>query len=128
MRNLAKVFGVLFMLAGAWILIAPEQLTSMADWESQESRYGAAAMRVVVGLILILAASGSRLPRVLRVLGIVALVIGLVIAILPLDVWVDLVRIFTVDHPELYRFGGGTVAILFGAFIVYAVSPGSESA
>jgi hypothetical protein len=81
MSVLAMVLGVAFMLAGVVVAVSPERLLSVVDWGSRRGRYIAVAMRVVTGLVLILAAPASRSPTGFRILGALMLLAGLVISL-----------------------------------------------
>ena len=61
MSSLVKGLGGVFVLMGLWIVVFPDQLVSIADWESRQGLYVAAGMRVVIGLVLILAGPSTRL-------------------------------------------------------------------
>ena len=122
MLILALVLGVVTMLFGALAAVSPERLFSLANWESRRGLYIAAAIRVVTGLVLILAAPASRSPTGLRIIGAIALLVGLVFPLIPTDRWVGLIRWWTKEHRTLYR-ASATVAILLGAFIAYAALP-----
>jgi hypothetical protein len=123
MAKLVTALGVLFVLVGLWVAVFPEQLVSMADWESRGGLNLAASMRVVTGLVLIAAASVTRYPRGLRVFGILVLVAGLLLFLVPLDLWASLMRFWSVEQLPAYRFGGGLVGVLLGAFLIHASFP-----
>jgi hypothetical protein len=116
------VLGVAIILAGVLVAVSPERLLSVADWESRRGLYIAAAMRVITGLVLILAAPASRSPTGFRIIGAIALLAGLVFPLLPTDRWAAFIRWWTQEHRALYR-ASATVAILLGAFIAYAALP-----
>ncbi len=119
---LAMVLGVAFILVGVLVAVSPERLLSLADWESRRGLYIAAALRVVSGLVLILAAPASRSPTGFRIVGAIALLAGLVLPPIPTDRWTTFIRWWTKEHRNLYR-ASATVAILLGTFIVYAALP-----
>jgi hypothetical protein len=79
-------------------------------------------MRVVTGLVLILAAPASRSVTGFRIIGAVALLAGLVLALIPTDRWAEFIRWWTKEHRTLYR-ASALVANLLGAFIAYAALP-----
>jgi hypothetical protein len=115
--------GVVFMLLGVSVAVYPDWLISAVDWESRSGLYVAAAMRVVMGAILILAAPTSRTPAAFRVIGGVAFVVGLLFPLIPLESWAKLIRWWTVENLTLYRAGSALAAIPFGAYIAYAARP-----
>ena len=123
MLKLAMVLGVAILLISVLVAVSPEPLLSAEDMESRGTLYSAAAFRLVMGLVLILAAPPSRCPTGLRIIGALAILGGLVLPFLPTDVWAGLVRWWTVEHLTLYRTVGSTVGMLLGAFIAYAAWP-----
>jgi hypothetical protein len=123
MSKLAVALGGFFILMGVWVAVFPEQLLSIADWESREGLYIAAAMRIVTGIVLIAAAPASRFPTGLRIFGAVVLLAGLGLLALPTDLWVGLIRWWTIDHFPLYHVAASAVGILVGAFIIFAALP-----
>ena len=122
MTTLAMVIGVALVLLGVLVAVSPERLLTLTDWESRRGLYIAAAMRVVTGLVLILAAPASRFPTGFRIIGAVALLAGLVLTLIPSDRWAAFIRWWTNEHRNLYR-ASAAVAILLGAFIAYAALP-----
>jgi hypothetical protein len=82
--------------------------------------YAAAAVRSAMGLGLILAASSSRWPRMLRALGAVVCLQGLSATILGLDRARTIMEWEGMQGSALLR-AGATVALVSGCFIVLAV-------
>ena len=82
--------------------------------------YAAAAVRSAMGLGLILAASSSRWPRMLRALGAVVCLQGLSATILGLDRARTIMEWEGMQGSALLR-AGATVALASGCFIVLPV-------
>ena len=120
MSKLISAVGVVLILMSVSVGIFPEWFLTLADWDSQGGLYIAAAMRVVIGLILIVAAPASRYPTGLRIFGVVVLLAGIVIVFIPLDLWVGLIGWLTVDNFAFFRIGGGVGGALLGMFLVHA--------
>jgi hypothetical protein len=114
------VFG---MLGIAW----PESLTGiLRQFQSPNGLCFGAGFRVALGASLLLSATSSRTPEILRVLGVVFLVAGLVMPFLGLDYFRSAIESFL----SLGRWAAaawGVVALGLGLFIVYAVAPGSRA-
>lgn len=71
------VFGLFISAIGLTALVVPFGLRGLANqFDTPVEFYGVAGVRIAFGLLLISAASASRLPRVLRVLGTVIVVLG----------------------------------------------------
>jgi len=120
--KLGMVVGVVYVLMGVSVAVAPEWFLSV-DWGSRQGLLTAAAMRAVVGVALLVAASASKYPMVFRVFGAIALIAGLTMPFVPLDDWAEYMRWWTVENPSMFRWVFATAATLFGAFIVYASLP-----
>ena len=121
--KLAMAVGVVYILLGVSLAVAPEWFLAIIDWESRQGLLAAAAIRVVVGLVLLLAAPSSKFPKVFRVFGTLALIAGLIILFIPLGFWAEHMRWWIVENTSLFRWVLATAAPLFGAFIAYASLP-----
>ena len=84
--------------------------------------YLVAALRVVFGAALLLAAPSSRAPRALRLLGLVMLVAGLTTPLFGIDRARAMLDWWSAWGPTFMRVWAG-LAVAFGAFVVYAVAP-----
>ena len=116
MSKLARAVGVAYILLGVSVAVYPDWMVSV-DWGSRSGLYMAAAIRIVVGLVLILAAHTSRFPRVFRFFGALAVIAGLVLLFVPIPHWAEYMSWWMVDHLILFRAVFGIAATLFGAFI-----------
>ncbi len=121
--KLGMVVGLVYVFMGVSVAVAPEWFLSIVDWGSRQGLLTAAAMRVAVGVALLVAASASRYPTVFRVFGTIALIAGLIMPFVPLDAWAEYMRWWIVDNRSLFRWVFATAATLFGAFIAYASLP-----
>jgi hypothetical protein len=80
----------------------------------------AAAVRIVMGVVMILYAGASRYPMAFQIIGWIALVAGVVLALTPPARFKKLV------HWAFSKFGRYTrvaavFAVMFGAFLIHAV-------
>jgi hypothetical protein len=121
--KLGVAVGVVYVLLGVSVAITPDLFLSITDWGSQRGLLAGAAMRVVVGIALLLAAPNSRYPRALRILGIIALIGGVTMPFIPLGFWAAYMRWWIVENASAFRWVFATAAMLFGTFIVYAALP-----
>jgi hypothetical protein len=77
MRSLALVLaGIIVVLGVAGVFIPDIVIATGRRWVSPSGLYAAAAFRVGVGLVLIVAARESKAPGILRAIGAVVLVGG----------------------------------------------------
>jgi hypothetical protein len=121
--RLAMAVGITSVLLGLSVVVAPGWFLAPEFWASQRGLMTAAAIRVVVGVVLLLAARTSKYPRTFRVIGTIALVAGLSFPFIPLDFWGEFVGWWMLENRSLFRWllaAGGT---LLGAFIAYAALP-----
>jgi len=123
MAKSVTVLGAAFILIGLAILFLPEQAVSVWDWGSRSGLYLSAAIRVVMGLVLIISAPASRYPKGLRVFGALVLIAGLVLPFLPLDFWAAVIQWGLVEQVRVFRVVGGLGGLLFGGFLIHASRP-----
>lgn len=121
MSRLAMALGVAYILLGLSVAVYPDWMVSV-DWGSRSGLYMAGAIRVVVGIVLVLAAPTSRFPKVFRFFGAIAVIAGLGIQLIPIEIWAQYMRWWMVDHLVLFRVVFGIAATLLGAFIAFAAS------
>lgn len=82
MKALAFVLGLCILTVGAVGILAPSGLVWIAQYfVTSCAFYVIATVRVAFGLVLISAASASRAPKALRVLGYVIVIAGIVTAL-----------------------------------------------
>lgn len=121
MRSLALTFAVLVLVAGTVGAANPRIILGATDFlKSRAGLWVAAAVRVVAGTLWLLVAAGSRLPRVMYVLGAIALLSGIALPVLGLDRLRALVEWWERQPPAVVRASCG-VAALAGALLTYAL-------
>ena len=126
MKTLAFVFGLCIGTVGVVGMLAPSSLVWIAQHSvTSGAFYLIAAVRVGFGLVLIYAASASRAPRTLRIVGYVIVVAGLATALTGL---VGIERARTIIDWWLQQGAGiirltSVVLVALGGFVVYACVP-----
>jgi hypothetical protein len=120
--------GVVIILMGLWIVSFPNQLPAITDWESRRGLWMAAAMRVATGVILVVSASSTRYPKGLRIFGYVIVCVGLLLPLVPLELWSEMVHWWLVEKAAVYRVAGGIGGGVLGVFFVYAAMPEQSDA
>lgn len=128
MKRLALAVGLLISAAGVVVSVVPAAVIRLAQHAiTPLELYASAITRVGIGVLFIVAAPTSRLPRLLGVFGMIAVMAGLVTPVLgaaraqTIADWVShqglgLVRSF------------GLFALAIGAAIVYACGPRRRAA
>jgi hypothetical protein len=118
-----RTIGILFILAGLVALVAPGLVFSSLNWESRPGQFLSAALRVGFGVLIAGAASWTRHPNGMRILGAFAILSGLAYVVIPGDGWTDLIRYLDDEGQLLYRWGGAAGGVLAGAFLISASKP-----
>ena len=132
MRSAALLVAVFTIVVGMVGLISPDSVTAVRRlyFATPVRLYAAGAVRIAMGLVVILCAPASRAPKTLRALGAVMCMQGLVATLLGPNRARAVLEWETMHGTALLRVGAA-VALAAGGFIAYAVSghrpPKSES-
>jgi hypothetical protein len=104
-------------------LISPDRLTAVRRlyFATPVRLYAAGAVRVAMGLVIILCAPASRAPKTLRALGALMCMQALAATLMGPDRARAVLEWETMQRTALLRVGGA-VALASGAFIAFAVS------
>ena len=123
MRFAALLVAVFFMAVGLAGLVSPESGTTARRlyFATPVGLYSAAAVRVAMGLVLLLAAQASRAPKTLRVLGAVVCMQGLAATFFGPDRARAILEWETMQGTALLRVGAAA-ALASGAFLAFAVT------
>jgi hypothetical protein len=123
MSFLIAAFGLCMATLGVIGIVRPERLIGFArSWQTPTGLYAAAAIRIVLGALLLLAAPQARAPNVLRILGVFILVAGLATPLIGLERSHTVIEWWAARGPVFQRAWAGC-ALVFGLFLVYAVAP-----
>ena len=122
MRSLALVVAGIVVVLGVAAVVIPDIVIATGRYlVSPSGLYAAAAFRVGVGLVLILAAQASRAPGVLRAIGAVVLVGGVANPFFGVEA--ARARLdWEAAHVAFFRFEGAACVCL-GGLIVSALRP-----
>ena len=121
--RIAALFVALFtIVVGIGGLISPESGTEIRRlyFATPVRLYTAAALRMSMGLVVILAAPVSRAPKTLRALGAVMCMQGLAATLMGSDHARAILEWETMQGTALLRVGAA-VALAAGAFMAFAV-------
>jgi hypothetical protein len=130
-KTLAFVFGLCILAVGAVGILVPSSLVWIAQhFVTSGPFYVIAAVRVAFGLVLISAASASRAPKALRVLGWVILIAGITTALTGL---LAIGRARASIEWWLQQGSGvvrltGVLLLALGGFVAYACAPARRAA
>ena len=113
----------LFMIVlGVTGIILPHRLLSIAEFTvAPAGLYVTAAVRLVIGIILLAAASRSRFPKVLYVFGALAIVGGFTTLFLSVE-QARAIADWTSSRAAIVVRLFGLFALALGSFIAYATS------
>jgi hypothetical protein len=121
MKLLATAVGVLVVLAGVVGIITPDEITVVGRHiVTQNGLYIIAVLRICIGLVFILAAPASRMPRTLRVIGAIVFIAGIATPLFGVDRSRAILDWWISRGSSVSRLAG-VVAIAAGAFIIHAV-------
>ena len=114
------LFGITIILLGVLGLIRPGNLMRLVlgTWQSQKGFYFSIGIRVVFGIVLLLAASQSRFPDAFRILGIISLVAAMAAPFLGFDRLQRFVQ-WWAKRPSGFVRGWSLMAAAFGVFLCY---------
>jgi hypothetical protein len=118
---LVALFTVVISVVG---LVSPDSVTSVRrhNFATPTGTYTAGAVRLAMGLVVILAATASRAPKTLRLLGALMCMQGLSATILGPEHARTILEWETM-RPALLR-AGAIVALASGVFMVFALTTG----
>ena len=128
MKQLALVLSAFVVIIGAIGFIRPEAIIGIArHFETPAGLYFAAGLRILLGIALLLAAPTSRAPGVIRVLGVVVLVAGVVTPFFGPERAHAIVEWVVSQGSVVIRAWAG-FALALGCFLVWALLPKSSVA
>jgi len=127
MRNAAMLVALSVVVVGIAGIVFPDSLTTVRrqHFATPVGLHAAAAVRVAMGLVLILVVEVSRAPKILRLLGAVVRAQGFAATLLGLDRARSILE-WEVMHPVLLR-AGVMVALATGGFVAFAVAKSSAT-
>ena len=121
-RLVALVLGILMILLGLTALAVPDRVLPLAQFTTTPNGvYVATIIRFAIGIILLFAASHSRFPKVLRIIGTLALVAGIATLVFGSSGTRPLATSLSKNGSVVVRVFG-TFVLLVGSFVVYAFS------
>lgn len=119
--QLIIVFGVLIAVAGLSILLNPQTILGYLrdNVDKPALQLTAVVTRLLLGVLLVSQSGLSRYPLVIEVLGWVAVVAAIALAVIGRKNFKNLMS-WALSLINPYGRIGGVLAALFGAFLIYA--------
>ena len=122
MNYIIILFGAATLVAGIIIVINPESIFGLLRRKSDSlgMQILAVVMRIIIGAALILYAAESRYPTAILILGWVSIAAAVVLGAIGRT---NFKRLMSWALGLVPTFGrtAGLIAVLFGAFLIYAV-------
>jgi hypothetical protein len=128
MSKIVTGIGGFIILMALWFAIAPDHVKTLMDWDSQTGQNIAGGMRLVFGVLLMLAAPATRYPDGLRIFGGVIFLAGLGVIFLPAEMWSSVMQWWMGMDTALWRIGAGIGGLAMGAFFIHAARTREPSA
>lgn len=120
MLVLVKFIGIFIVSMGITILLSPSTMKKIIIfWKQGKRLYAAGILRLLIGIILLLAASQCRLVGVVVWLGILTLIGGIIIFALGLQKIKSFLDWWSKKPPLLLRLWG-VIALAIGALLIYS--------
>lgn len=122
MKTTIILFSILMVTMGLILLIRPKAFSKhlLDHADSITLHVLAAAVRIVLGVALIIYAPLSRSPLALEILGWMALVAGVILALLPPSRFKQLMQ-WALNAFGRFLPVAALAALAFAAFLIYAV-------
>ncbi len=121
-KLLAMAMGFIIASIGVFGVAAPSVFLEFGrSLQTPNVLYIIAAVRVIFGAVLLWVAPVSRTPKTLRVLGVVIVIAGVLTPFIGVERSRAMLDWWSTQGPLFTRAWAG-VAVVFGLFIVYAIT------
>jgi len=119
---IALVIGVFLIIQGLLGIVAPDAFVSVVRlFQSPPMLYVAAALRIAIGIVLLCAVTGSRLPIFLRIFGVLVVIGGVLTPFVGVQFAHTILALWSSQGPGLVRLFA-LVSLALGLLTSYAVS------
>lgn len=120
MALVVSLIGAAIAAIGLLGVVYPTRLMERIDrWQPAGRLWVGVAVRLVVGIVFVLAADGCRMPQLVRVVGVIAIVAAVVLALLGPARFETFVR-WWLGLPAAFTRIWAAVAVAFGGLLLYA--------
>ena len=104
-------------------IVSPESLVRFARlWQRPGGLWLAAAIRIVLGVAMLMAAPESRAPLALRILGVFIIIAGVITPFYGMERFSKMLN-WWATRSVAFKRAWASVALLFGVFLIYVVVP-----
>ncbi len=123
MKLLIKFFGILLLLTGISLIVKPELIFTWIEnnMENTSLYITAIVVRLVLGVLFIVAASTSRYPAVLKFFGYLFILAAFILIFIGQEHFQDFIASI-IPNAKPFTALTGLLVIAFGGFLIYAFS------
>ena len=126
-RLLGLLVALLIALIGLTGVFVPNCLMTISQYSvTPVGIYVAAALRIGIGVVLVQVAPSSRAPRILRILGVIAVLAGVATLFLGVERAQAVLEWSSAQGPAFMRLWAG-LPLALGGFIAYAILGQADS-
>ncbi len=127
MKFIIKLFGILMLLSGISLLIKPEIIFGWIEnnMENTSLYILAIVVRLVFGILFIVAAKESKYPGVIKFFGYLFIIAAIIFIFIGQESFQDFITSLIPDVKPFARVSG-LFGIAFGGFLIYAFSRNKE--
>ena len=126
MKYLAWLVAVVVLAAGVVLVAAPEFMIGLRSLiATQTGLLAIATLRIAIGVVLIMSAPATRVPKVLQVVGAIMLGAGLATPLFGVERTKAVLEWEAAHGPALMRAVGAAVVVL-GGLLMFALTPRSR--
>ena len=124
MKSLAWIVALFIMAVGVTGIIAPDRLFSLGQFVATPAGLlVVSVVRIAIGVVLIMSAPASRMPRTLQVVGAIALLAGLVTPLFGVE-RTKAVLAWEAAQGTMWVRIGAALALGIGGALAFALMPG----
>lgn len=121
LKYLAVAMCALLSVVGLGVMVAPLTMAEVGRWmQTPGGLYGTAAVRIVMGAALVGVAPASRLPRTLRVIGALIILVGLLTPLFGVE-RARAVLDWWVAQGTTFMRVWALFPVAFGIFLIHAI-------
>ncbi len=121
LKFLAVALCALLTVVGLGVMLAPLTMAEVGRWmQTPGGLYGTAALRIVMGASLVGVAPASRLPRTLRIIGTLIILVGLITPLFGVE-RAKLVLDWWVAQGTTFMRIWALFPVAFGLFLIHAI-------